>query len=143
MKHDLYVHAITSGALRSKWEFEYGAQELALAAGKQAADRAARRDRWKAKYAEVMAKIKESGVSVAESVASSLSNTTYGRGPDVTVDDKLRVDLLECHGRIENHDKAFEEYTAWAAVMKAQDDRKLKLTQADWLFFFGGLDTTE
>lgn len=145
MKQDLYVHMTTSGALRGKWEFEYGAKALADAATKQGEDRRARKATWEAEYQKVLVKIKESGISVEESLGRSLSNNTsaYGRGPDVNIDATLRTDLIECHNRIAIHDKAAEEYEAWAAVMKAQGDRRVTLTHADWMYFFGGLDTTE
>ena len=143
MKHEMYATVVLSGSLRSKWEFEYSCAALADAAKTQAKDRAERKALWKAKYDEVMTKIKESGLNVREELSAAMSGRSYGRGPSVSVDTQLEADLLECHNRIEVHDKAMQEYEAWHSVMSAQRGRNVLLTHADWMFFFGGLDRGE
>ena len=145
MKHDIYATLIsTSTALRNKWEFEYPAAELATAAKTQAEDRIKRKIAWQIKYDETLAKIKESGLNVREELALAMSNRSYGNGgPTIEIDSNLRSDLLECHERIQIHDRAIQEYEAWHSVMTAQKGRNVHLTHADWMFFFGGLDKGE
>ena len=55
-------------SLRAKWEFEYTASALAKAAEEQLAFRESRVTFWKAQQAEVIKKIKESGIEVHEDI---------------------------------------------------------------------------
>lgn len=125
--------------LRKDWTFEYTARDLAVAAVKQRDDRLDRKKRWEGKYGEVMVEVKASGIEVSESLANSISNSTYGRGPQVMVRADLQTKLSECHTRIQTHDNAAREYDAWSLVLAANAEARLKLNHADWLYFFGGL----
>ena len=117
-------------------------------AGKQEQDRRTRKGRWEAKFKEVMTEIKANGLSVEESLAAAMSNTAmataaYGREPMLRVDNKLQRDLVEAYQRIDIHDRAAEEYAAWRSMMYQAGERRVVLTHADWVYFFGGLDKAE
>src|SRR6267142_1284043 len=82
--------------LRSKWEFEYTAKNLAIAAEAQKQFRASRAKVWEQKKEEVIAKIKDSGLNVHESIAASLNlannnvnalkySTQHMAGPQITI----------------------------------------------------------
>lgn len=128
----------TVNALRNKWEFDYTAKTLAEAAIKQRDFRLSRIVVWKEKNTKVMAEIKESGIEITESLAAQMSNyTSKGRGPQVTIREDLEQHLLECHSKIDEHQQAAAEYDGWVQVLSANPENRLKLTQADWLYFFG------
>ncbi len=125
---------------RSDWEFEYTASALAKAAEAQREHRASRVKAWEEKKSEVMAKIKESGLTVDESVAEQFANyttNTAGRGAQIMVDTGLQRDLSECVTKIRQHRAAATEYDAWAQVLNANPESRLKLKHNDWMFFFG------
>jgi hypothetical protein len=131
--------------LRSEWEFEYTASNLAEAAAAQRDYRASRVRAWEEKKAEVMSKIKESGISVTEAIADQLyansnkfSNATIaGRGAQITIDTTLQADLSECVGKIREHSALRAQYAAWVQVLEANPESRLKLHHDDWIFFFG------
>lgn len=130
----------THGGVRGEWEFEYTAAKVADGAEAQKAFRESRVTWWRDQYAKTMAKIRESGVKVDESLAAQLSavaNTTAYRGPSVTIDATLQEDLTEAHQKIEFHSGLVAEYDGWSQVLRANPEQRVKLTQADWLYFFG------
>lgn len=125
---------------RDEWEFEYTASNLAKAALAQRDHRDTRAKAWEEKKAEVMTKIKDTGLSVHESVADQFSNytTTAGNvGAQITVDARLQRDLTECQTKIREHRSARTEYDSWVQVLEANPEARLKLTHNDWMFFFG------
>ena len=122
---------------RDEWEFEYTASKLAEGAAKQKDFRLGRVTWWKEAQAKVMAEVKESGLEVSESVAASISNYTQMAGPQVMVRGDLQKKLSECHTKIQSHQQAADEYDGWVQVLSANPESRLKLTQADWLYFFG------
>lgn len=125
---------------RTEWEFEYTANKLADGAEAQKTHRLSRVEAWSEAKAKVMAEVKDSGIEVTESVATdmkSYSTTSAGYGPRVTVRDDLQRKLTECHGKIQTHTAAAAEYDGWIQVLRANPEKRLPLTQADWLYFFG------
>ena len=136
---------IGSSGNRDEWEFEYTANKLAAGAKAQHAYRLSRIEAWKAEKAKIISEIKEGGLEISESVAekmvaSSASNNynaTRGlHGPQVLVRDDLQRKLTECHMKIQEHQQTADEYEGWIQVLSANPEQRLKLTQADWLYFF-------
>lgn len=123
---------------RDDWEFEYTASALAKAAAAQRDFRVGRVEVWEQKKTEVMAKIKDTGLTVHEGVAASMANYTSGhQGAQVMVDSTLQRDLNECVAKIRTHRDAAQEYGAWVQVLDANPESRLKLKHSDWQFFFG------
>lgn len=126
---------------RNDWEFEYTARNLAVAAKGQRDFRLSRVDVWEGKKAEVMTKVKETGLTVHEGVAASMSSYTTSNaghgGAHVMVDATLQRDLNECVTKIQTHRAAATEYDAWLQVLDANPEARLKLKHNDWMFFFG------
>jgi hypothetical protein len=126
---------------RDEWEFEYTASKLAEGATAQKAHRLSRVEWWKQKKAEVMAEVKESGLEISESIAAQSNYSTSalggGRGPQISVRADLQQKLGECQSKIAGHTQAAAEYDGWVQVLSANPEARLKLTQADWLYFFG------
>lgn len=125
---------------RAEWEFEYTASKLAEGAAAQKEFRLGRVAWWTEAKAKVMAEVKDAGIEVTESVAASISNyatTTQMDGPQIRVRTDLQKKLIECHNKIQGHQQAAAEYDGWMQVLSANPESRLKLTQADWLYFFG------
>lgn len=132
---------------RDEWEFEYTAAKLAEGAEAQRKFRLSRVEWWTEAKAKLMVEIRESGLEVNESVAAQagyISNSTVTRGlnaPTINVRHDLQQKLAECHSKIQAHQQAAAEYDGWVQVLSAtaaDDPEKCqKLTQADWLYFFG------
>ncbi|MES2942976.1 MAG: hypothetical protein V4772_08935 [Pseudomonadota bacterium] len=125
---------------RDEWEFEYTAAKLAEGATAQKAHRLSRVEAWTKAKAKVMAEVRESGIEVTESIAAdmkSYANSIQGMGPQVKVRTDLQQKLTECHQKIQTHTTAAAEYDGWIQVLLANPENRLKLTQADWLYFFG------
>lgn len=127
---------------RDEWEFEYTASKLAEGAAKQKDFRLGRVTVWTEAKAKLMAEVKESGLEVTESVAalmgSTYANNIRGKGgPTINVRADLQTKLQECHSKIQSHQQAADEYDGWVQVLTANPEARLKLTQADWLYFFG------
>jgi hypothetical protein len=132
--------------LRPKWEFEYTAKHLALAAIAQRDFRSARRLVWMNKREEVMAKIRETGLTIHEDVAAGMASNNvnamkystagYG-GPQVLVDATMQQDLNDCTAKIHEHTELQKQYAAWVQVLEANGEARLKLDHDDWMFFFG------
>lgn len=131
--------------LRHEWSFSYSAVALRDAAIRQRTYREERIAVWEAKKAEVMKQIRESGISVDESVADQLydngakyiSNTMSGRSPRITIDSTLQQDLSECVGKIRHHTEMRNQYDSWAQMLTANSTATLALHLEDWMFFFG------
>lgn len=125
--------------IRQEWEFEYTARNLAEGAAKQKAFRLSRVDWWTEAKAKIMAEVKDSGLEISESVAAGIGSytSTQVAGPQVMVRADLQKKLSECHGKIQTHQQAAAEYDGWVQVLEANPENRLKLTQADWLYFFG------
>lgn len=129
--------AIGSG-IRDEWEFEYTASKLADGAEKQREFRVGRVAWWREAKERVMAEVREAGIEISESVAAQISNYQTGSiGPQVMVRADLQKKLTECHQKIQSHQQAADEYDGWIQVLRANPEQRLKLTQADWLYFFG------
>ena len=126
---------------RNEWEFEYTASKLAEGAAQQKTHRLSRVEWWKQKKAEVMAEVRESGLEISESIASqsNYANSALagGRGPQINVRADLQQKLGECQQKIASHTQAAAEYDGWVQVLAANPESRLKLQQADWLYFFG------
>lgn len=124
---------------RHEWEFEYTASALAEAAEAQKTFRQSRVEAWEAKKTEVMAKVKDTGLTVHEGPAADFANYTSNsrQGAHVMVDTTLQNDLSECVNKIREHRAAVNDYDGWAQVLKANPEQRIKLHQDDWLFFFG------
>lgn len=125
---------------RDEWEFEYTAANLAKGAEDQQAFRLSRVQAWTEAKDKVMAEIRESGIEVHESVGAqmaSYSNSTQSVGPQIGINPQFQKKLAECHAKIQTHTQAAAEYNGWAQVLSANKESRLKLTQADWLYFFG------
>jgi hypothetical protein len=134
------LNHLTVGGKRDEWEFEYTAGKLAEGAKAQREYRQSRVLVWEGKKDEVMAKVRDSGISVTESVAdkmASYSNTVGNYAPTISVDPALQKQLQECHSKIQTHRTAVVEYDGWVQIFEANPESRLKLTQADWLYFFG------
>lgn len=127
-------------ANRNEWQFEYTASALAEGARSQLRYRELRVISWLASKDEVMAEIRRSGLDVVETVAAGMANYTKSStdyGPQVRVRDDLQKKLTECHEKIKAHQAAAKEYDGWVQVLSANPESRHKLTQADWLYFFG------
>jgi len=123
---------------RSEWTFRHKGADLAKAASDQSRFREERIAFWKAKHAEAMALVRDSGIEVQESMAGhGYGNKTMVDGPRVLVRADLQAKLTECHGKIGEHQTAKAEYDGWVQVLSANPHAELDLTHADWLYFFG------
>lgn len=127
------------GGNRKSWEFEYTAKALADGARTQMAFRLARVERWTEAKAKVMADVKEGGIEVSESAGADFGNAykTQLAGPQVLVRADLQAKLTECHQKIGEHQQKAGEYDGWIQLLDANPEARVKLTQSDWLYFFG------
>lgn len=126
-------------AKRNEWEFEYSATDLATAAKKQQEFRLGRVLWWTTAKEGVMHEIKDSGLEVSESLAVGTSNYAGKqlRGPQVLVRADLQEKLSECHMKIQTHQRAADEYGAWATLLVEHASARLKISAEDWRYFFG------
>jgi hypothetical protein len=129
--------------LRSKWEFEYTAAKLASAAEAQLAFRKSRVEFWTKQQADVIAKIKATGLEVHEDIAALLSNANkYGGtapmgGAQIVIDPTMQSDLNKCFSKVSEHTAYVGQYSAWVQVLKGNPEARVKLDHDDWMFFFG------
>lgn len=125
--------------IRGGWEFEYTAAKLADGARSQKEFRLGRVAWWTDTYNKVMAEIKEAGILVTESsaVGSASYANTKAFAPSASIDQRLQTKLTEAHQKIQGHQQAAAEYEGWIQVLEANPESRLKLTQPDWLYFFG------
>lgn len=126
-----------SSTNRDNWEFEYTASVLAENAAKQRNYRVSRVEAWKKKKAEIMEDIKNSGLTVTESLSEKMSSYSSNRGARVVVDEKLQEDLDEAVEKIRAHEELAKKYDGWVQVLSANPHSRLKLKHDDWMFFFG------
>lgn len=126
---------------RAEWEFEYTALKLVSGAKAQLEFRIGRRKWWEEAKEKLISEIKESGLEISESVAAgtSYSNTANLVRPQVLIRADLQTKLSECSTKISAHQQAINEYSGWIQVLEANPEQRLKLTQSDWLYFFGRL----
>lgn len=131
-------------SLRSKWEFEYTAKNLAEAAARQLAFRVSRVAFWKEQQAEVIKKIKDTGMIVHEDIAALAynnakysANTSARGGAQIVIDPTLQTDLNKCHMKIQEHSTLESQYKAWQQVLEGNSESRVKLDHDDWMFFFG------
>lgn len=124
---------------RDEWEFEYTASKLAEGARKQKEHRLSRVTAWKEVQQNIMAEVRESGIEVIESAGAGMSSyaNTASVGPKVSVRSDLQQKLTECHLKVQSHSTAAAEYDGWIQVLESNPESRLKLTQGDWLYFFG------
>ena len=132
---------ISSGK-RDGWEFECEAIKLAEGATRQKEFRDGRVKAWKKAMDKLMAEVKESGIEINESAAdlmgSAYTSNIRGKGcQTIIVRPDLQAKLKECQGKIKAHQQAADEYDGWVQVLTANPETRLKLTHADWLYFFG------
>lgn len=120
---------------RDKWEFEYTAAKLAEAAEAKREHHVGRLDWWQAKRAEVIQRIKDSGMDVRESLAVSKS-PGYGQA-QIVIDSTMQKDLGEAVSKVEEHEDRVRGYDGWVQVLRANPEARLKLHHDDYLFFFG------
>ena len=125
--------------MRHDWKFSYKVSAVLGAAQTKIAHHESRFDFWLVKKSEVMARIKESGIDVKESLAGKeYSNIARGLGARVVIDATMQQDLNECTNKISEHNLHKGEYQSWAYVLANQpQDATLELDYADYLFFFG------
>ena len=121
---------------REEWVFEYSSNQVLQGANQQKEFRLSKVQWWKAAKEKVMAEIRESGIEINESLAALTYSTTSAMSPKIKVNETLQKQLLECHNKIQQHQQAADEYEGWIQVLKDNPDLDLKLTQADWLYFF-------
>lgn len=126
--------------MRHDWKFNHKVS-VVLEQGAQAKVKhhQERFDFWLVKKQEVMARIKESGIDVKESLAGAeYSNIARGFQAQVVIDATMQRDLNECTGKIQEHNAKLNEYQSWAYVLANQpQDSMLELDHDDYLFFFG------
>lgn len=122
---------------RDEWEFEYTAAKLAEGAEAQKKFRLGKVAWWTEAKEKVMAEVKDAGIEVTESVGAGISNYTQMNSPQIRVRTDLQSKLVECHNKIQEHQQAAADYDGWIQVLKANAETRLKLTHADWLYFFG------
>lgn len=124
---------------RGEWEFEYTASKLAEGATAQKAFRLSRVAVWSEAKDKVMAEVKDGGIQVTESVAAGMLSYTSAQsfGPQIGIDPAFQKKLAECHSKIQEHQQAANEYDGWIQVLSANSESRHKLTQHDWLYFFG------
>lgn len=126
---------------RQEWEFDYTASSLASAAEAQREFRKGRVVVWEGKKAEVMTKIKDTGLTIHEGIGAGMNtasnNYNAHGGAMVMVDSTLQTDLNECVSKIHAHKSAATDYDGWVQVLNANPEARLKLKHGDWMFFFG------
>lgn len=123
---------------RNEWSFEYTAATLAKAAEKKRDEHESKMNWWAAKETEVMARIKESGIEIHDSVAAGYGSAkTAGFSPEVTIDGTMQRDLTECRQKVQANHKLAESYGGWVQVLTAAPEKRVELHHDDWLFFFG------
>lgn len=126
--------------MRHDWKFNYKVSTV-LEGGAQSkvVFHQGRLDFWLSKKAEVMTRIKESGIDIKESLAGAeYSNIARGYEARVVIDATMQRDLNECTGKISEHGDKLSQYQSWAYVLANQpQDSMLELDHDDYLFFFG------
>lgn len=143
MNLDQLFHNEQYKTLRQDWKFDYPAVTLAKAAQEQRAYRLERVKVWEKKKAQLLVKIKKTGVSLKESVSEKMSTANYstravGRsGITIQVDETMQEDMDEIMGKIKLHKELAGVYDAWMQILFANKSKLLELNHGDWMFFFG------
>ena len=122
---------------RDEWSFDYTAAKLADAAKAKKETHEKKKTWWEGKKAEVMTRVRESGIEVRDSVAESYSSTRGGYGPQIEVDAGMQRDLTECQNKIVEHERLVRDYDGWIQALTANPEARLSLDHDDYLFFFG------
>lgn len=121
---------------RQKWEFEYSAGNLAVAAEKKAKWRGERARWWQKQYDVLLEDVKLKGLVVNKTVGQKYSTSNAARGVRIEVNDEFQEKFDECFNKINEHSNAANGYLGWKAVLEANPESRLKLTHEDWLYFF-------
>lgn len=130
---------------RDEWTFTHTAEHLLSAATAQRDFRAARVKVWEEKKAEVIGRIRESGLTVTESLADGMGSaspkynisTHSHRGAQITIDPTMQADLNECTTKVREHRELEKAFAAWVQVFEAHLNKSFDLDHDDWQFFFG------
>lgn len=126
---------------RTDWEFEYTGAAVLKGAQDQLAYRQGRLALWEQKKAELIEKIKASGLVMTESVSEKMANYTAavrGRASvKLDIDPAMQADLDEILAKIDTHRGLAASYEAWVQVLTANPHQVLRLKHGDWMFFFG------
>ena len=133
---------------RPYWVFTYKGDALLYGAKAQLEFRLSRVKAWKDAKDKIMAEIRQSGIEITESVASSMnlyskSNTMAGRAPTVSIRADLEEKLVECHNKIEEHQRSADQYQSWVAILESNKENTYELTYDDWLYFFFQVKTLD
>jgi hypothetical protein len=122
---------------RNEWTFEMPANQIAEAAVAKLKHHEQRLAFWKKAEAEVMADVKDKGLSVETSLAGdNYSNKSRAYGPQIVIDDIFHRRLNEAAEKIREHTDKVAEYDGWVQVLTAHKDRSFPLNADDYLYFF-------
>ncbi len=128
---------------RNLWTHTFSSGKVLDAAKAKLTYHTGRRDWWKAKKEETIAKIRSEGINVSESIVEQLGKMGYSTsnnsrgGVSVTIDPELQQDLQETITKISLHEKNMAEYATWIGFLEPMhNDKELSLTHDDYLFFF-------
>jgi hypothetical protein len=122
-------------SLRDKWEFQFSAADLTVAAQAKVEHHGGRLAFWKKAQEDLMVEIKDTGLSIVECAAGTSYNNS-GMGPQVAVDMTYQRRLQETSSKISEHTGKLSQYTGWLQVLKAHE-KTFTLHADDYLFFFG------
>lgn len=129
--------------MRNEWKFQYQVSQVLKGAKDKHAFHYNRWEWWKAKKEETIAKIKAEGLVIDDSIVNELGKTGYvsnmsNRGVNVTINEEMERDLVECTNKIDQHNRQVTGYGNWVQVLENQlSTMTLELTQDDWVYFFG------
>lgn len=130
---------------RKDWKFSYNIDTLLKGATAKRDLHEGKLKWWEGKKKETIAKVKDVGIEVQDSVAASYSSTKGNYGPQVVIDATLQRDLSECQQKIREHDLRVRTFNGWIAVLtQAAADPSVEyyLDHEDYLFFFGDATTS-
>ncbi len=124
---------------RKEWQFEYNTKQVLGAARAKANHHAERLKWWEGQQAEVMAKMRESGIEISQSLAMQYGQTQANFAPNVSIKPDVQRELNECFQKISEHKSKQADYACWVEILSATNDgHNLSLDHDDWLHFFGG-----
>lgn len=131
--------------MRNSWKFSYSVFEVLAGARAQLEYHNTRLVFWNKKREDILAKIKDDGIKIDESVIEKLaaSGSTYSNfglnnGPQVSVKQEYLEELNECNSKITQRRASVDQYTGWVKILETEGDshRVLELEHDDWNFFF-------
>lgn len=134
--------APSSEGKRGDWVFTYSAKTLFSAATAKRDHHLSRREWWSKKKEEVLAEIKQDGLSVNESIVDELMKVGYSNNTRVVnqgsvyIKPELLEQMRECQTKISAHADSATVYDGWIQAMQAAGDKSFELNINDWLFFF-------